>query len=170
MGMGWADFSMATIMHHETKRIGSCISCPITSMSSREVDIWAIGCLYAEMRTGDPLFPGESDIDQLFLITQCLGEWNAQGLSAKLRNMWTDMPRKSKDIYKIFYTNCCPRLYFHSSFLSTRPRHRADILHANTPSFFGMKMGQMSNVVLPPSVLTRNYEAGMIRHTEEISE
>ena len=39
----------------------------------REVDIWAIGCLYAEMRTGDPLFPGESDIDQLFLITQCLG-------------------------------------------------------------------------------------------------
>ena len=39
----------------------------------REVDIWAIGCLYAEMRTGDPLFPGESDIDQLFLITQCMG-------------------------------------------------------------------------------------------------
>ena len=39
----------------------------------REVDIWAIGCLYAEMRTGDPLFPGESDIDQLFLITQFMG-------------------------------------------------------------------------------------------------
>ena len=90
-------------------------------MSSREVDIWAIGCLYAEMRTGDPLFPGESDIDQLFLITQCLGEWNAQGLSAKLRNMWTDMPRKSKDIHKIFYTNYCPRPYFHSSFLSVHP-------------------------------------------------
>lgn len=39
----------------------------------KEVDIWAIGCVYAEMRTGDPLFPGESDIDQLFLITQLLG-------------------------------------------------------------------------------------------------
>ena len=39
----------------------------------REVDVWATGCLYSEMRTGDPLFPGESDIDQLFLITQCLG-------------------------------------------------------------------------------------------------
>ena len=91
--------------------IGSCISCPITSMSSREVDIWAIGCLYAEMRTGDPLFPGESDIDQLFLITQCLGEWTVA----------TGMPRKSKDIHKIFYTNYCPRLYFHSSFLSVHP-------------------------------------------------
>ena len=73
--MGWADFSMATIMHHETMPIGRCISYPITSF--REVDIWAIGCLYAEMRTGDPLFPGESDIDQLFLITQCLGEWTS---------------------------------------------------------------------------------------------
>ena len=39
----------------------------------REVDIWAIGCLYAEMLTGDPLFPGESDIDQLFQITKLLG-------------------------------------------------------------------------------------------------
>ena len=39
----------------------------------REVDIWAIGCLYSEMLSGDPLFPGESDIDQLFQITQLLG-------------------------------------------------------------------------------------------------
>lgn len=31
----------------------------------KEVDIWAVGCLYAEMMTGEPLFPGESDIDQL---------------------------------------------------------------------------------------------------------
>ena len=41
---------------------------------SREVDIWAIGCLYSEMRSGDPLFPGESDIDQLFQITQLIGK------------------------------------------------------------------------------------------------
>ena len=40
----------------------------------REVDIWAVGCLYSEMRCGDPLFPGESDIDQLYLITKLLGE------------------------------------------------------------------------------------------------
>ncbi|KAL3274321.1 hypothetical protein HHI36_015722 [Cryptolaemus montrouzieri] len=38
------------------------------------VDIWAIGCLFAEMLTGDPLFPGESDIDQLFLIVKMLGK------------------------------------------------------------------------------------------------
>jgi len=39
----------------------------------KEVDLWAIGCLYAEMLSGDPLFPGDSDIDQLFHIVKCLG-------------------------------------------------------------------------------------------------
>lgn len=38
------------------------------------VDIWAIGCLFAEMMTGDALFAGESDVDQLFLITKMIGK------------------------------------------------------------------------------------------------
>ncbi|CAG9812581.1 unnamed protein product [Phaedon cochleariae] len=38
------------------------------------IDVWAIGCLFAEMMTGDPLFPGESDIDQLHLIVKLLGK------------------------------------------------------------------------------------------------
>ena len=46
-----------------------------TFVSCREVDIWAIGCLYAETLTGDPLFPGESDIDQLFQITKLMGKY-----------------------------------------------------------------------------------------------
>ncbi|XP_011301516.1 cyclin-dependent kinase-like 2 isoform X2 [Fopius arisanus] len=43
------------------------------SRYGRSVDVWALGCLYAEMVTGDPLFPGESDVDQLFQITKVLG-------------------------------------------------------------------------------------------------
>ncbi|KAK2148987.1 hypothetical protein LSH36_472g00013 [Paralvinella palmiformis] len=39
----------------------------------RAVDIWAVGCLLAEMLTGEPLFPGDSDIDQLFHIVRCFG-------------------------------------------------------------------------------------------------
>lgn len=46
----------------------------------RPVDVWAIGCLLSEMLTGEPLFPGESDIDQLYLITKCFGEPLLQNL------------------------------------------------------------------------------------------
>lgn len=40
----------------------------------KSVDIWATGCLYSEMVTGQPLFPGESDVDQLYRITKTLGK------------------------------------------------------------------------------------------------
>ncbi|XP_054008398.1 cyclin-dependent kinase-like 4 [Hylaeus anthracinus] len=39
----------------------------------KAVDVWATGCLYAEMMTGNPLFPGDSDVDQLYRITKVLG-------------------------------------------------------------------------------------------------
>ena len=32
--------------------------------------MWAVGCIMGEMITGEPVFPGESDVDQLY-ITQC---------------------------------------------------------------------------------------------------
>ncbi|KAF7634496.1 hypothetical protein Mgra_00006067 [Meloidogyne graminicola] len=37
------------------------------------VDIWAIGCVFAEMLTGEPIWPGRSDVDQLYLIIQTMG-------------------------------------------------------------------------------------------------
>lgn len=52
----------------------------------KEVDIWAVGCLYSEMMTGEPLFPGESDIDQLFQIVRVLGKLNSRHQLLVTRN------------------------------------------------------------------------------------
>jgi serine/threonine protein kinase len=37
------------------------------------IDIWSIECIFAEVLTGKPLFPGESIVHQLDLITDFLG-------------------------------------------------------------------------------------------------
>uniref|UniRef100_A0A1B0ANU1 cyclin-dependent kinase n=1 Tax=Glossina palpalis gambiensis TaxID=67801 RepID=A0A1B0ANU1_9MUSC len=38
------------------------------------VDVWAIGCLFAELIRGEALWPGRSDVDQLYLIRKTLGD------------------------------------------------------------------------------------------------
>ena len=40
---------------------------------SLPVDIWSIGCIFAEMAQRKPLFTGDSEIDQIFKIFQQLG-------------------------------------------------------------------------------------------------
>lgn len=39
----------------------------------RSVDMWAVGCIFAELIDGSPLFPGSNDIEQLFKIIKVLG-------------------------------------------------------------------------------------------------
>ncbi|VVC29783.1 Protein kinase domain,Protein kinase-like domain,Serine/threonine-protein kinase, active [Cinara cedri] len=38
------------------------------------VDVWAIGCVGAELVRGEALWPGKSDVDQLYLIRSTLGD------------------------------------------------------------------------------------------------
>lgn len=54
----------------------------------KEVDIWAIGCIMGEITDGDPLFPGESEIDQLFCIQKVVGK-----LPQALKEKFDENPR-----------------------------------------------------------------------------
>jgi mitogen-activated protein kinase 1/3 len=37
------------------------------------VDVWAAGCVMAEMQLSEPLFRGQSEVDQLRMIVKFLG-------------------------------------------------------------------------------------------------
>jgi len=37
------------------------------------IDMWAVGCIMAEMYTLRPLFPGSSEIDEIFKLCTVLG-------------------------------------------------------------------------------------------------
>eukprot|EP00126_Sphaerothecum_destruens_P003466 Sdes_comp17215_c0_seq1m6395 len=54
----------------------------------KAVDIWSIGCIMGELIDGQPLFPGESEIDQLYTIQRVLGP-----LPPEQKKMFVKNPR-----------------------------------------------------------------------------
>lgn len=44
-----------------------------STMYSAPIDIWAVGCIMAELYTFRPLFPGNSEIDEIFKICSVIG-------------------------------------------------------------------------------------------------
>jgi cyclin-dependent kinase-like len=53
----------------------------------KPVDIWALGTIFGELTDGQPLFAGDSDIDQLYVIQQVLGHLPQYQLEALHKNM-----------------------------------------------------------------------------------
>ena len=53
---------------------------------SKGVDIWAIGCIMGELTDGQPLFPGENEVDQLYLIQKTLGPLTSDQYEAFQKN------------------------------------------------------------------------------------
>lgn len=47
-----------------------------------KVDVWALGCILAEMMVGSPVFPGDNTADQFLRIAAILGAPSLQDLKA----------------------------------------------------------------------------------------
>eukprot|EP00730_Choanoeca_flexa_P012473 TRINITY_DN4308_c0_g1_i2.p1 TRINITY_DN4308_c0_g1~~TRINITY_DN4308_c0_g1_i2.p1 ORF type:complete len:327 (+),score=61.06 TRINITY_DN4308_c0_g1_i2:180-1160(+) len=78
-----ADFGLARIWHKQgTRPLSHQVAtrwyrAPELLYGARHyddaVDLWAVGCIFAEMLNNAPLFAGESDIDQLLCLLRHLG-------------------------------------------------------------------------------------------------
>jgi cyclin-dependent kinase-like len=57
-----------------------------------EVDTWAIGCIMGELTDGQPLFPGESDVDQLHIVCKSMGAMTGKQRETAVER-WTNQRR-----------------------------------------------------------------------------
>ena len=50
------------------------------------IDYWAIGCLMGELSDGEPLFPGDDEIDQIYQIEKILGNFSKEQMNIFYNN------------------------------------------------------------------------------------
>ncbi|XP_072994235.1 mitogen-activated protein kinase 9-like isoform X1 [Typha latifolia] len=75
----WTDY-VATRWYRAPELCGSFFS-----KYTPAIDIWSIGCIFAEMLTGKPLFPGKNVVHQLDLMTDLLGTPSQESIT-RIRN------------------------------------------------------------------------------------
>ncbi|XP_020593004.1 mitogen-activated protein kinase 9-like [Phalaenopsis equestris] len=75
----WTDY-VATRWYRAPELCGSFFS-----KYTPAIDIWSIGCIFAEMLTGKPLFPGKNVVHQLDIMTDLLGTPTNETIT-KIRN------------------------------------------------------------------------------------
>lgn len=56
----------------------------------KPADIWAIGCMIGELVDGQPMFPGDDEVDQIYLINKLVGSLTPQQQNYFARNQKFD--------------------------------------------------------------------------------
>ncbi|XP_073025575.1 mitogen-activated protein kinase 20-like [Primulina eburnea] len=102
----WTDY-VATRWYRAPELCGSFFS-----KYTAAIDIWGIGCIFAEVLTGKPLFPGKNVVHQLDLITDLLGTPSMDTISRvrneKARRYLTSMRKKQPVPFAQKFPNADP--------------------------------------------------------------
>ncbi|RDX66067.1 Mitogen-activated protein kinase 10, partial [Mucuna pruriens] len=102
----WTDY-VATRWYRAPELCGS-----FYSKYTPAIDIWSIGCIFAEVLTGKPLFPGKNVVHQLDLMTDLLGTPSLDTISRvrneKARRYLTSMRKKQPVAFAQKFPNADP--------------------------------------------------------------
>ncbi|CAL9170661.1 unnamed protein product [Musa hybrid cultivar] len=102
----WTDY-VATRWYRAPELCGS-----FYSKYTPAIDIWSIGCIFAELLTGKPLFPGKNVVHQLDLMTDLLGTPSFDTISRvrneKARRYLSSMRKKQPVPFSQKFLNADP--------------------------------------------------------------
>ncbi|KAL5203358.1 hypothetical protein ABZP36_014310 [Zizania latifolia] len=102
----WTDY-VATRWYRAPELCGSFFS-----KYSPAIDTWSIGCIFAEILTGKPLFPGKNVVHQLDLMTDLLGTPSMDTISQirndKARRYLSSMRKKQPVPFSEKFPNADP--------------------------------------------------------------
>ncbi|XP_026499923.2 serine/threonine-protein kinase MAK [Vanessa tameamea] len=129
------------------------------------IDLWAVGCIMAELYTCRPLFPGNSEIDQLYKINAILGtpsreEWpDGYMLAETLRFRFPTCA--GVPLTRVVPTASPPALALLAALLRYPPRDRPTAPQALRFPYFAVG----ATLVLPPPA-SRTRRSGIRAETE----
>ncbi|KAI8003168.1 Mitogen-activated protein kinase 16 [Camellia lanceoleosa] len=131
----WTDY-VATRWYRAPELCGSFFS-----KYTPAIDIWSIGCIFAELLTGKPLFPGKNVVHQLDLMTDLLGipspESIARIRNEKARRYLSSMRRKRPIPFCQKFPNADPRaLCLLEKMLAFDPKDRPSAEEALADPYF----------------------------------
>ncbi|AEE75559.1 putative mitogen-activated protein kinase 19 CMGC-MAPK family [Arabidopsis thaliana] len=131
----WTDY-VATRWYRAPELCGS-----FCSKYTPAIDIWSIGCIFAEVLTGKPLFPGKSVVHQLDLITDLLGTPKSETIAGvrneKARKYLNEMRKKNLVPFSQKFPNADPlALRLLQRLLAFDPKDRPTAAEALADPYF----------------------------------
>lgn len=136
------------------------------------IDIWSIGCIFAELTEGRPLFPGHHVLHQLKLITSLLGTPSPETISKvrndKARRFLSSLPPRPPVPFGSYFKNCDARLLdLLSRILQFDPSKRPTVEEAlQDPVFDGIRRGSYEAAAMPISKLAFDFENRKLRKSD----
>ncbi|KAH9294546.1 hypothetical protein KI387_040248, partial [Taxus chinensis] len=135
MAIFWTDY-VATRWYRAPELCGSFFS-----KYTPAIDIWSIGCIFAEILTGKPLFPGKNVVHQLDLITDLLGTPSSEAIARvrneKARRYLSSMRKKKRIPFTHKFPNADPlALKLLEQLLAFEPKDRPTAEEALANPYF----------------------------------